>query len=301
MLQRTYNFLRNAYLGNVEKSDMYESLSLETDPYVQGKLMDFTQPYLSKFKWDETVFTTEFRNGDPKNRLHQTVMAFLLRTTIIVKDQFHYRSFFKPASHKAMHGWLNFLKLCTTTLFTLLYNVRWNVELLYELDQVFFDLVFEGKASALREFMNTSLHLDVPETQAEHTFEKFKFFHIGIVGSFLWRLLHWTAEAMDVRENDAEMTFAKQTWRMILSEPFYRVLLCGICVKHMHQIAKELKPQILDEATQQRQLWFNIHNQVTSKKFHDYPSSHASLKEAPYYSQSMLEQDSEFMLRALVP
>lgn len=296
MLHRTYNFLRNAYLGNVEKSDMYESMSHETDPYLHSLLKDFTQANPAKYTWDESVFTTDFRNGDPKTRLHQTVMAFLMRLTIIVKNQLHYRSFFKPASHKAMQGWLHFLKLCITTLFTLLYNVKWNMELLYELDQVLFDLIFEGKASALREFMNTSLHLDVPETPAERTFENFKYFHIGKVGSSIWRLLHWAAEAMDVRENDADMAFAKQTWRMLLTESFYRVLLCGICVKHMHQIVEELKPQILDEATEQRQLWFNIHNKVTSRKFQDY--SH--LKEDPLYTQAMLEQDSEFMRQALV-
>lgn len=299
MKPETYQCLKHAYMGSIDKQALYQALAQEQDPFLHKQILLLTQTAHHPVPWNTTIFTSLFRNGEPTERLHQTVMFFLLHTTVIVKTEFYFRTFFKPESHNVMHAWLLILKQSIFAVLTLLYNVDWNAELLFKLDETILELVHGDRVSVLREFMNTDLNIPVPMTAAEQNFDKIYTLSVDQFGSALWRLIHWMAEAVDLNVHTNENIIkAKSIWRELLTESFYRLLRCGICMVHMHQIVQELKSQILDESTQQRQLWFNIHNRVTSKKKEQFIRSGTP---DAFYSESELEADADFMRQALLP
>lgn len=304
MRHETYKRLKNAYMGHVDKTMLYQAVAREKDPFLHRAVQLITAEHLDPLSvpWDTSVFTNDFRKAAPKERLHQTVMVYLLRLAVIIKGEIHIRTFKKPESHKAVEAWKNLLKQNIFAVLTLLYNPSWNMETVFEkLDNLVIDLVFEGKASALREFMNKHLNIPVPITLAEQMFEKLNFLNIGQFGSSFWRLLHWMAEAMDTRQNTPDILYAKRIWRELVTEPLYRLLQCSICMTHMHAIVQELKPQLLDEKLEQRKLWFNIHNRVTATKFDRYVKLGIPAPNDWIYTESKMEEDSEFMRQALLP
>lgn len=297
MKHETYHLLKQAYLGHVNKHALLQSVIQEKDPFLQRAVQLAThQTYPRYIPWNIQIFTTEFRKGNPQERLEETVMTFLLRLVAIIKTEMHYRTFQKPESHAAIHAWINMFKFSLHAVLSLLFNVHWEDEHYFELDKVTFELIHEGKASALRHFIEHDLKmkLSTNTTMAEQMFEALGFLNIRQFGSSFWRLLHWMAEAMDMR-NDPGMAKAKQIWRDLITGPLYRMLGCGICMAHMRTITRDLEAQLLDPKTQYRQLWYNIHNKVNSTLPTDQNLPPIT------YSESELEQDAAFMLQALVP
>ncbi|GFT26021.1 sulfhydryl oxidase [Nephila pilipes] len=304
MKHNTYQLLKKAYLGNVDHSALFQVLQEEKDPFVQRAVRLAAQMDSIKFPWDTRPFQDQFRQGTPQERLDQTVMMFLLRLVAVVKEEMHIRTFRKPESHEAVQAWISLLKHTIFTTLTLLYNVRWTVKHFFLLDNLIFDLVHEGRVSALRQFMTEELHISMTDTPtlAERHFEKLNFLNIAQFGSSFWRLLHWMAEAMDLRDAQShpDIEMAKQVWRELITEPLYRLLRCGICMAHMRHIVQELRSELLDESTQYKLLWFNIHNKVTSKRMY-YTSGDALSGTQSTYSESELEEDAAFMRQGLVP
>ncbi|GFU09931.1 sulfhydryl oxidase [Trichonephila clavipes] len=123
--------------------------------------------------WDTKLFQDEFRQGTPQERLEQTTMMFLLRLVALVKEEMHIRTFRKPESHEAVQAWISLLKHTLFATLTLLYNVRWTVRHFFLLDNLVFDLVHEGRVSALRQFMTQELNISMTNslTLAERNFE----------------------------------------------------------------------------------------------------------------------------------
>ncbi|GBN19715.1 hypothetical protein AVEN_261794-1 [Araneus ventricosus] len=302
MKHETYHLLKHAYLGHVDKSALLGAASQEKDPFLQRAVQLVTQNTpIRHVPWNTQTFTTEFRQGTARERLDQTVMTFFMRLVAIIKEEMHIRTFQKPESHAALYAWINMFKYSLFAVLSLLYKVRWEEKDYFELDKVVFESVHEGKASALRHFMERDLNIELSAstTVAEQVFETLNFLSIAQFGSSFWRLLHWMAEAMDLRDND-EMARAKQIWRELITGPLYRMLRCGICMAHMRKITQELGPQLLDSNTRYRQLWYNIHNKVTATKLETYHSLGFNLQPSTY-SESELEQDAAFMLQALDP
>lgn len=289
----TFKHLKQAYLGHVDQQGMQQILRDEKDSLLTHEAMELlrndrnTPPYVH---WDMDMFTTKFRDAPSRERLDETVMTFLLRLVTIVKVEVYYRIFQKPESPMAVQAWIQLLKQCTFAILSLLYNVTWDTQLLFRLDQVIMDLVYDGNYSALRTFMVQDCHIAMTEslTQAEHYTDKLRMLNIYQVGSSFWRLLHWMAEAMDYRDNHAE---AKTMWKELVIHSLYRLLRCGICMRHMHKIIQDVRPQLLAKETSHRHLWFQIHNLVTANAMH---------KPNPDYSESDLETDASFMRQALV-
>lgn len=303
MKHQTYHLLKQAYLGHVDKHALLQSAMQEKDPFIQRAVQLVTRQTLPRqVPWNVQIFTTEFRKGNPQERLEETFMAFFLRLAAIIKEEMHIRTFQKPESHAALHAWINMLKMNLYAVLTLLYKVEWKGKHYFDLEKAVFELIHEGKASALRHCMEHDLNikLSTTTTMAEQASETLNFLTIAQFGSSFWRLLHWMAEAMDMR-NDTKMDRAKQIWREIITGPLYRLLRCSICMAHMRKITQELEDQLMDPKTQYRQLWYNIHNKVTARKMEHYTSLGINIFPSATYSESELEQDVAFMHQALVP
>lgn len=296
MKHETYQTIKQAYMGNADRPLLLKALIQESDPFVHRAINLAIQPTLFGCPWDVTPYTSNFKNADAKERLHQTVMTFLLRAISVVKEQHHFRTFGKPESHGAMQAWACLLKQCIFAVLTLLYNVRWNMELLFGLDEMILDMIQTGHASTLRLFMNKNLNIPVPITPAEQSIEKLNSLNIMQFGSSFWRLLHWIAEALDTREESPDILTARRVWLDLVTGPLYRLLGCRICMAHMREFVRDLKPQLQADSTKQRKLWFNIHNEVTATKLTQYPDMKTTI-----YSESDLEQDASFMRQAFDP
>lgn len=313
MKHKTYTLLKEAYLGHVSSDDLWRQvLSQENDPFVHQAAQLITHPPQPlKVPWHMENYTSDFQKASPQQRLTETVMTFILRLVTIIKEETHMRTFRKPESYVAIQAWILLLKQVLYVTFTLLYNVRWTVELLFEMDYLIFVLLYEGNIDPLRSFMVNTLHIPATETitPAEQLHEKLNFLTTGQFGSSFWRYLHWMAEAMDLREatDHPDIALAKQMWREIITHPLYRMLRCGICMHHLKAIVEELKPQFLDPTTRYRTLWFNIHNKVTANQIetHLYYAAQSDksppIMELETYTESQLEEDAKFMLQALVP
>lgn len=302
MKHDTFRLLRQAYLGHVDKKAL--SHSPESDPFVQHTIR-FTTDQGTRdayhLPWDVQPFTTQFRSVSARERLDQTVVTFLLRVVSIVKMEMYNRAFTKPQSWSATLAWVGLLKECIYTVLTLAYDLRWTTEKLFRLDAAVLDCIHDGQPSTLRDLMQQSLGIRLSQEapyEAELYFEKLCYLGANQFGPFFWRLLHWMAEAVQMRRDDVltrpenpDVAFAKDSWRRLVSGPLYRLLRCGICMAHLQAMVLKLETPLMDTDTDYPRLWYNIHNQVTAQKF----------QSGPPYSEEEYELDASFMRQALGP
>lgn len=298
MKHHTYQTLYQAHLGNVNEKNLLEARAQETDPFYHNLIDLILEKKEIKVDWPINLFTDTFRSGSPRERLDETVFAFILRIVAINKEERYLRAFQKPESFDAVMAWEAILRRIILCTFALLYHVRWTPESIFTLlEPTVMELLSGGHVFALRNLMTSlgiSLARETPY-QAELHFEKLNFLHVGQYSSFYWRYLHWMAEAYHMRTK-ADMAFYKRQWLELLNESLYRTLRCGICMYHFRTMLNELKPQLIDPKTNFPKLWFDIHNRVHAQRREQY----TFLKE-PDYSESEYEADRDFMLQALVP
>lgn len=298
MKRQTYETLYQAHLGNINEKDLLEARAQETDPFYHLLIDIMLEKKDFRADWDIENFTDKFRTGSPRERLDETVIAFILRIVTIIKEEHYLRVFQKPESFDALMAWENILRQIILCSFALLYNVRWTPESIFtQLEPTVMELLSGGQVFAFRNLMKSvgiSLARETPY-QAELIFEKLNFLHVGQYSSFYWRFLHWMAEAYQMR-SDANMSFYKRQWLELITGSLYRTLRCGICMYHFRTMINELKPQLMDPKSNFPKLWFDMHNRVHAQRREQY----SFLKE-PDYTESEYESDRQFMLQALSP
>lgn len=296
MKHKTYQTLYQAHLGNVNKIALAEARAEETDPFYHNLIDLMLEKKNIGIKWDVASFTDKFRSAPSRERLDETVFAFLLRLVAINKEERYLRAFQKPESQDAVMAWDALLRVIFACTFALLYNVQWTAETIYtHLEPAVMSLL-TGDASALRTLMKSvglAPAKDAPYP-AEEQFQNLNFLHVGQYSSFYWRFLHWMAEAFSLR--GPEMAFYRKMWLELLEGPLYRTLRCGVCMFHFRKMLQELRPQLMDEKADFPKLWFDMHNRVHAQRREQY----AMLKE-PDYTASEYAEDRAFMLQALSP
>lgn len=127
---------------------------------------------------------------------------------------------------------------------------------------------------------------------AEKMYERLSFLNVGQFSSFFWRLLHWMAEAVMIRE---EKMFIKKIWRELVIECVYRLLSCGICMYHLKEMTAKLALELMDESKDFARLWFDMHNEVHKQRREQY-----NIVSEIDYSEEDYKLDAEFMRQALV-
>lgn len=297
MKHSTYQTLYQAHLGHVDAEALGRVRAEETDPFLHNLIDLILEKRPIRVEWDVTPFTDAFRTSSPRQRLDETVFAFLLRLVAINKEERYLRTFQKPESQDAVMAWDALLRSLVTCTLALLYGVRWTAEqLLGHLEPAVFRLLSGSDASALRQLMQgvgIVLAQDEPY-QAERHFEKLNFLHVGQYSAFYWRYLHWMAEAYTASRDVPELAFYRRQWLDLINQSLYRTLRCGICMFHFRAMLKEVQPQLL--TSDFPRLWFDLHNRVHAQRREQYPF----LKE-PDYTESEYAEDAEFMRQALSP
>lgn len=306
MKHETYNLLRRAQLGNVDRGALLDVRFKETDPYIQRQILLIANGLDSVYRWNPIPFQSEeFLNAPARVRLDQVVFTFLLRLAILTKQQLFYRVFRKPESFDALLAWENILKECIYCVVTLLYNAKWTSERMLKLNRLVLELLHSGNEKALRIFLQKDMEINLATgeelTEAELHFSALGELHIHDYGSSTWRLLHWMAEAIDLRKDDnSDVTTAKRLWRQMMLGPFYRILQCKICMNHLMAILVKLKDKLEDETTPYATLWFEIHNAVTANKNKTFQINDSYQLQELQYNVDSYSRDREFMHQALV-
>lgn len=296
MKRETFLVLRRSLYGDVDKQALRAALEEETDPFVKERLLYLLglAPYPV---WETSAFTDQFRSVPPRERMEETVVTFLLKMVAIVKSEIYNRSLSKPYTITKIFAWNQLIKAIFFSVFSLLYDVKWTPSHLLSLDETLLELLEYGKPDPLRNWMReVGIERVRPNEwyRAERMFEKLDRLNTMQFGSFYWRLLHWMAEAMNVRPHQP---VAKRMWRDLCIGPLYRTLRCGVCMYHLQSFVSEMQSQLRDESQDYAQLWFEIHNKVNAKRREAYPM----LKNGVEYSAEDYRADAEFMRRALTP
>lgn len=285
-----------AHFGNIDKKALLQTRAEESDPFHRRFINLVLKEETYFVQWDTKPFTTDFRSGSPRQRLDETVFAFILRLVDICKEERHFRVFRKPESLGAIMVWDSILRRIIVCALALLYNVQWTSSSVFGfLDPAVIRLLNGGEVSTFRNLLKNLGVTPAQETpyQAESQFGKLNNLHVGQYGSFYWRFLHWMAEAYNLRKNEE---FYKTEWLNLLQTVLYRTLRCGICMVHYRIIVEQLKPQLEDPNVNLPQVFFDIHNQVHAIR----RQQNQYLKE-PDYTQPEYEQDRSFMIQALGP
>lgn len=295
MKHTTYELLKRAHLGDVDKKALQKARNEETDPFLQYAIDFAIKNYIRPVSWDSRSFTHDFKSVSPHEKLDETVVTFLLRIASLFKEEIYIRTFRKPESYDALLAWQEILRTCIYCVLTLLYNVTWTAEHFFGMDEMILKLVREGDALTLRRFMKKfGIDLAQDSYPAEEMFARLNFLHVGQFSGFFWRMIHWMAEAIQLRQEE-HTAFAKRKWREFVVGPFFRTVRCPLCMIHIYQMVRELKPKLLDASEDFAKLWFDIHNKVHQSRRDMY-----NINE-PDYSESEYKEDIVFMLPALEP
>lgn len=294
MKHATYEALYKVHLGNIDADALLQAQDKETDPFYRHFINLVLGKGTMMVEWDTNPFTTNFRSAPPRQRLDETVFAFILRLVDIQKEERHIRVFRKPESYGAIMIWDSMLRRIILCVMALLYNVQWTSESIFEfLDPAVIMLLNGGDVKILRDLMKNLGVTPAQEAfyQAEREFGKLNGLHVGQYGSFNWRFFHWMAEAYNLRKG---MDFYKKEWLNVLQSSLYRTLRCPLCMVHYRIIMDKLKPQLEDPNVDLAKTFHDIHNQVNALR----REKNVKVKD---YTESEYAQDREFMIQALSP
>lgn len=291
MKPKTYQVLRRSYFQYKDPQKLNWAKGEENNPFDQFVIDVHLNP--SSITWDSSPFTQQFRKGSPRERLDDTVITFLLHVIAVVYREKFTRSFLKPESAPVWLSWVTVLKYTIVCVLGLMYNIEWHFENLKEVDLFIAEILNSGKPETLRKLMNDlGISLREEPFPAEKKSGQLMLLHTHQFGSFYWRLLHWMAEAYELRKEYS--VAVKKAWRDLVTYNFYRLLACQICQFHFRQIVNELKEEMLSETTNYSSLWFKIHNKVNANRRTMYPTL-----TLPDYSESEYSEDSKVMVQGL--
>ncbi|GFY66923.1 sulfhydryl oxidase [Trichonephila inaurata madagascariensis] len=287
MQNQTFHLLKRAFINDVDKEALQKS-KLKESPFIQQEIDLVLKQSLPNIQFDTLHFSS--RNVDSRKLLEETVITYILFISNIVKHEKFSRTFLRPGAWDGDRCWIQLLKFVMYCIFTLIYNIRWTSINFFDLDKTI-DHLLQGRAEALRDFMK-SLNIPLKNNSlypAEKSYESLMFHPVNVFGPYHWRLLHWMAEAFEMRNgNHADIDQAKSIWREFVSKSLHRTLRCNICMYHYQNIAQTFKEKFLNDNNYSK-IWFDIHNLVRS----------VQLKSN--YSESEFETDRAFMKSALVP
>lgn len=286
MLHSTFLTLKRAHLDDVDDEELFQNRQKEC-PFVQFQIDSKLFPDCVNKPRIRSILFSNVRDISKKS-LDETVMNYILFIADIVKNDKYNRIFLRPASVAGERAWLEMLKLVIYCVVTLLYDVKWNSHYHFHLDHTIYELL-RGKADALRIFFQkiNVTHFTPTVFPVERDVEMLHFQNTAEFGPYYWRLLHWMAEAFEVRYGHDDIELAKSVWKEFIVSTLYRTLLCPRCMDHFREIVEKFKDRFL-ESRNYPQLWFEIHNVVKAKQ------------KKPLFDRTEFEKESQAMKSVLV-
>lgn len=212
----------------------------------------------------------------------ELVITFLL----YIGKQFNFEklihTFAKPFTN-CIYNWLFLYKTVIYVVISLMYNKKWSVHEILDLDKTML-LLNEGHPESLRQLMGTLQVLSSDKKyEAETNYMDIRKWSSVQYGPFYWKMLHFMAEALELRKN---LKLEKGLWKDFTLYQLHRTLRCIFCIEHYnHLVSKHEKS--LKDSTNYPNLWFDIHNEVNEL-----------LKKMPY-SKVDFERDRIIMRKLL--
>lgn len=258
MNRETYKILKRAHRNEIDETEL-KKIKL-VSPIMKNRLrlilgevdihVDFSKV---RQKFSKLENTPTYKD--------ELVITYLLFLGKILNNLFLSHVFILPQS-QAIFNWIALYKKIVYSIVVLMYNRKLTEEDWMDLDDMVCELN-EGHFQSVRNFLNklkvlTLSQEDVLDMEAKYD----DIFSINSddFGPFYWQMLHFMAEAMDVRKN-AEL--AKTIWKEFTVYLLDRTLLCSICKHHYKEsVIEKYKPELL-KSSNYAHLWFEIHNQVS--------------------------------------
>lgn len=293
MDNQTFELLKRKFFHN-EDSESLEQSKQTCSPYVASKIdliLGHPRYENPNTALDVTRFTSQFRNASsPKERLNEVVATYLLFLANSLCQQTFSRPFTHPGDIEGEFYAVHLYKMTVFSVLTLAYDIHWKSEYFLFLDEAIIDLLL-GKVEALRSLVEKLGVRFQSAIEAESVFPYLEYQNNRHFGPYVWRALHWMAEAIAVRPNQRhDLVLAKRLWREFVVKSLHRTLQCGICMHHYRTIALESNfEQRLMHAPDEDypKIWFELHNRVND------------LTASARYSESELEKDRVFLAAGL--
>lgn len=261
MQHSTFKALKRAFMNDVDAEALKKNAHREP-PFIQFQIDTVLngKPHVKRFL--EIRFPQTKHISKPL--LDETVVTYLLFVANIVKYDKLNRTFLRPAAWAGEICWIRMLKMLIYCVVTLLYDVRWKSHYFFLLDSTVQDLML-GKTNSLRIlFRNIGMNRFTPQSfPVENDCELLHFHSANEFGPYYWQLLHWMAEAFELRHGHEDVENAKSMWRDFVTSTMYRTLRCYICMRHYRNVSQRFRDKLL-KGDDYGEIWFEIHNVVRS-------------------------------------
>ncbi|KAF8796692.1 hypothetical protein HNY73_001038 [Argiope bruennichi] len=285
MQNSTFQNLKRALLLDVDTETLTKQRKYES-PFIQFQI----DMLLHKDKLDASrIYAASFSNIKEisKKSRDEVVVTYILFLANIVKYEKLNRTFLRPGAWIGECAWTQTLKIVTYCVITLIYDIKWNSNYFFHLDFMISELL-QGKADAVRNFFQKLKIQSFTSTPfpIERDVEMLQFQNTDDFGPYYWRLLHWMAEAFNMRHGHDDVQLAKSLWQDFVSKVMYRTLRCMMCINHYQMITHDLKDRLMNSNNYPK-LWFDIHNIVRKSQ------------NKPVYTLEEFEKDSQAMKSVL--
>lgn len=254
MNQETFSIIKKAIQFGKYDLDTLKNLKSRVEPAVAEQIELIISEKKSDIKFNYKKFLSVDPTPEYKDEL---VITFLLFVGKMANVQKLIHVFHKPFSN-CVYNWLCAYKMCIYSVLSLMYNKKFTVTDMVELDKTMLSLN-NGHSEALRQFMK---HLNVLSTDAVYEAEKnyivFRGLDNTMFGPFVWRTMHFMAEAVTMRKKHSIET---QLWMDFTIFQLGQTFPCFICAEHYKSLVKKYSEELRD-VNDYPKTWFKLHNDV---------------------------------------
>lgn len=284
MNRQTFKVLKEAHKNNVNPEELRRIKWSEQTPLITNHVNLFlnntNRNVNVKFSNIVSKFSSLENTSAYKDELVITYLLFLGK---ILNNTLLSHMFFVPQS-QSIFNWILLYKRVVYSIITLIYNKRFTDEDWLYLDDMVYQLN-EGSSNSVRTFLKQIRVLSISNepVEMETKYADLLYITSDDFGPFYWRMLHFMAEAINLRKN---AVLAKSIWKEFTIYSLHRTLLCSLCQNHYKNVVEKYSNE-LQNTSNYSNLWFDIHNYVNKflNKFE--------------YSKSEFEKDQSIMQNLL--
>lgn len=251
----TFSIFKRALLSNEYDLNTLKQIKTHVEPLF-AKEIDLLTEGKKEVRFNYKHFLTIKDCPEYKDEL---VITFLLFIGKEVGVQKLIHMVLKPFGNN-IYNWMIMYKVLIYTVLSLIYNKKFTNNDMLELDQTVL-LLSDGHVGALRQFMKklNILNEDVVY-DAETHFIDFRKLDNEMFGPFIWRMIHFMAEAVSMRKN----AFEDETklWIEFTEFLLHRTLPCYFCAEHYKEVKKK---HDIGDVKNYSEIWYKLHNDVNLK------------------------------------
>lgn len=253
MNRETFSIIKKALHFGEYDLDKLKLLKSQVEPVVAEQIELITEKG-KNVKFDYKKFLSIEPSPEYKDELVITFLLFVGKTLNIQKliHMFH-----KPFSN-CIYNWICVYKMCIYSVLSLMYDKKFTVSDMLELEKAVL-LLNNGHSEALRQFMK---HLNVLSKDVIYESEKnyilFRYLDNTMFGPFVWRMMHFMAEAVVMRK---KYSIETQLWMDFTLFQLDITFPCFMCSEHYRSLVQKYSEELKD-VNDYPKTWFKLHNDV---------------------------------------